>query len=150
MFFPFITLNMSCPSLLACSFWWKVNWQPYLLVAFPLVLLMFFFSSIFAVLTTACLSVVLYGLCLFVTPCASWTWVSVSFPRLRKFSTLMYSNMSSSSSSLFSFWDPYMLDVVSEVSKSVIIFFSFSWLSFRDFYISVFQFTLYHLIYYSF
>ena len=49
--------------------------------------------------------------------------MSVSFPRLRKFSALMYSNMSSSSSSLLSFWDPYRLDVVSEVSKSVIIFF---------------------------
>ena len=103
----------------------KSQLKPYLLVAFPLMLLMFFFSSIFAILITACLSVVLCGLCLFVTLCASWTWVSVSFLRLRKFSTLMCSNISSSSSSLFSFWDPYMLDVVSEVSKSVIIFFFF-------------------------
>ena len=39
-----------------------------------------------------CLDVVLLGLILFGTLCASWTWMSVSFPRLGKFSVIMSSN----------------------------------------------------------
>ena len=38
-------------------------------------------SSIVAILITVCIGVVLFGLILFGTLCASWTWMTVSFAR---------------------------------------------------------------------
>ena len=49
-----------------------------------------------------CLGVVLFGLILFETLCTSWTWMSVSSSRLKKFSAIMYSNMFLTSFSLSS------------------------------------------------
>ena len=69
-----------------------------------------------------CLGVVLFWLILFATVCAFWTWMSVSFPRLGKFPTIMSSNMFSVlPPTPTPFWDPYnvnvsMLYVVLEVS----------------------------------
>ena len=74
-----------------------------------------------------CLGVDLFGLILCMTLFGSWTWISVFFPRLGKFSAIMSAIMSSLSFSLslslspHSFWDPCnanvsMLYVVPEVS----------------------------------
>ena len=103
-------------------------------------------SCIFATLLTPCLGVFLFGLILFGTLCAFWTWMSVSFPSFGKFSAIISSNMFSAPFlSLFSFWDSYnanvsMLDVVSEVSNSPHFFlFFFSFFLFNDLHCSVFQ-----------
>ena len=51
------------------------------------------FSLIFAILITMCFGVFLFGLILNGTLCASWTWMTVSFPMLGKFSAIMSPNM---------------------------------------------------------
>ena len=67
-----------------------------LFVALPLLLLVFFSSSlIFVGVITVCLGAFLE----FILPrtlCASWTWVTVSFPVLGKFSAVVSSNIFSS------------------------------------------------------
>ena len=52
-----------------------------------------FLSLFFAILITMSLGVVLFGLILFWPYCVYWTWVSVLFPRLGKFSAFMSSRM---------------------------------------------------------
>ena len=51
-------------------------------------------SLVFALLITVCLDEDLFGIILFGTLCAAWTWMSVSFPRLGKFSVIISSNIS--------------------------------------------------------
>ena len=65
-----------------------------LFVAFPLLLLVFsLLSLIFVILITVCLGVFVFGLSLYGTFCASWTWVTVSFPRLGRFSAVISSDI---------------------------------------------------------
>ena len=126
--FSFITLKISCHSLLAC----RVSAEKksadslmgvslYIGFFFPLVAFNIL-SLIFVILVIICLGVLLFGLFLYGTLCTSWTWVLVSFTRLGKFSANMSSNMFSDpfSLSIFSVWDLFngnisVLDV-SEVS----------------------------------
>ena len=42
--------------------------------------------------------------------CASWTWMSVSFPRLEKFSAIISSVFFFPLFSLFLFWEPYNMN----------------------------------------
>ena len=94
-FSPFITFNMSCHSLLACRFSAEKSADSlmgvpfYVTCCFPLsafnILSLYL---IFAILITMCLGVFLFGLILYGTLCASWTWMSVSFSRLEKFQLL--------------------------------------------------------------
>ena len=42
-------------------------------------------SLIFVILITVCLVLFLFDLILYGTLCASWTWITVSFPRLGRF-----------------------------------------------------------------
>ena len=60
-------------------------------------------SLIFTILTNVCLGVFFFGLTPFGTLCASWTWMSISFPMLGKFSTIISSNIFSGP---FSFSSP--------------------------------------------
>ena len=127
-FFPFITLNISCHSLLACRV--SAEKSADTLMGVPLHITCYFslaafkilsLSLIFAILITMCLGVFHFGLILFGTLCSSWTWMSVSFLNLGKFSANISSYMFSVSFSLFSFRAPYndnvsALDVVPEVS----------------------------------
>ena len=57
----------------------------------------FFLHLIFAYLITMSLVVFLLGFILYGTLCASWTWVTISFPMLGKSSTLISSNIFSDS-----------------------------------------------------
>ena len=63
-----------------------------LFVIFPLLLLIFYLSLIFAGLITVCLGVFLLGSILVETVCAFWTWLTISFPMLGKFSANVSSN----------------------------------------------------------
>ena len=63
-----------------------------LLVAFPLWLLIFFLL-VFVSLISMCLGIVLLGFILYGTLCASWTWLTISFSMLGKFSTIISSKM---------------------------------------------------------
>ena len=73
-----------------------------LFVIFPLLLLIFYLSLIFASLITVCLSVFLLGFCWPETLCASWTWLTIFFPMLGKFSAIISSNIFSGPFSLSS------------------------------------------------
>ena len=116
MFLSLSTLKMSCQSSLGCKFadekptdsfvvflWYRIH---FFLPCF-LEDCLFLFNSCH--LSTMCLAVGLTEFVLFGTFCASWTWMSFSFPRLGKFLAII--------SSLccflpfFSFWDPYNVNV---------------------------------------
>ena len=130
-FFPFITLNVSCHSLLAC----KVSVEKsadclmgvplYIICHFSLLLLIFYLSLIFVNLITMCLSVFLLGFILPRTLCASWAWLVIFFPMLGEFSAIISSNIFLSPFSL-SFWassneNVGALNVVPEDSQAVFI-----------------------------
>ena len=92
--FPFSTWITLCLSLLACKvFCWKVFyslWGVPLFITgcFPLIAFIVSIFHFFVVLITVCLGVVLFQLILLGALCASWTWMSVSFPRLGMFSAV--------------------------------------------------------------
>ena len=99
-FFPFITLSISCHSLLACRI--SVERSTVALIGIPLYVI-------------CCLSIVAFNICslclifvslislhlggfplgfiLYGTLWTSWTWVTISFPILGKFSTFISSNI---------------------------------------------------------
>ena len=54
----------------------------------------------------------LSGFILFGTISASWSSMPVFFPRLKKFSAIIFSNKLSTPFSLFFFWDPYNADPI--------------------------------------
>ena len=101
-FFSFITLSMSCYSLLA----WRVSIErsAVILMGIPLRVICCFSLAafdicslclIFVNLINMCLGVFHLGFILFGTLWVYWTWVAISFSILGKFSTI-------SSSSIFS------------------------------------------------
>ena len=123
---------MSCHSLLACRVSAErsaVNLMGipfcviccFSLVAFNIFSLYLIFDSF----VNMCLGVCLLGFILYGTLYASWSWVTISFPMLGTFSTIISSNIFSDPFFfLFSFWDPYNLNVgafilVPEVSETV-------------------------------
>ena len=98
--FSFITLSMSCHSLLA----WRVPTErpAVILMGIPLCVICFFpladfnicsLCLIFVNLINMCLGVFHLVLILFGTLWVSWTWVIISFPILGKFSTIMSSSI---------------------------------------------------------
>ena len=108
-FFPFITLSISCHSPVACRV--SAEKSAVNLTGVPLYVICrlslaafnnFSLSLIFASLITMCLGVFLLGFILYGTYCASWTWVAISLPMLRKFSTIISSNIFSGPFSLSS------------------------------------------------
>lgn len=58
-----------------------------------------------------CLSMVFFGLIILGTLRVSWTWISISFPRLRKFSTII-SSIISPCFSLCLLWDHYNANII--------------------------------------
>ena len=106
-FFPFITLSISCHSLLACRV--SAEKSAVNLMEVPLYVICHFsptafnnfsLSLIFANLITMCLGMFLLGFILYGTLCTSWTWVAISFPMLGKFSAIISSNIFSGPFSL--------------------------------------------------
>ena len=98
---------MSCHSLLACRV--SVEKSADSLMGVPLYVICCFslvafnilsLSLIFVSLVTMCLGVFLLGFILPGTFCACWTWLTIPFPMLGKFSTIISSNISSGPFSL--------------------------------------------------
>ena len=121
----FITLNISCHSLLACRVFVDKSTDnpmtvPFMLfVIFSLLFLICYLCLYFLSIWLPCVSVCsFFGLpCLGV--CASWALLTISFPMLGKFSAIIASSISQVLS-LF-FWDSYNenvgeFNVFSEVS----------------------------------
>ena len=65
-------------------------------------------SLTFVSLITVCLVVLILGFILPRTLCASWTWLTIFFPMLEKFSTIISSNIFSGPFSLSSSGTPIM------------------------------------------
>ena len=138
-FFPLIALNILHHSFLACRV--SVEKSADNLMDVPLYIICLFslvvfnilsLSLIFVSLIIVCLGVFLLGFILPGTLCTSWTWLTISFPLLGKFSAIMLSNIFSGS--LFSFWEAYYMNVgafniVPEVSEVVLIYFNSFFLS---------------------
>ena len=78
------------------------------LVAFNILSL----SLIFVILITVCLSVFLLGFILLGTLCASWTWLTISFPMSGKFSAIISSNIFSGPFSLISPFGTHIMQVL--------------------------------------
>ena len=131
-FFPSSTLNISCHSLLVYRFSVersavKHMGFPFMILVSPLLILMFSLCLIFASLISFCLGMFLLGFILYGTLCTSWTWLTISFSILVKFSTII-------SSKIFSYpfftvlWDPYnsnvgALDIDPEFFETVLSYF---------------------------
>ena len=110
-FFPFITLNISCHSLLACKVYAEkksndglMGVSLYILSCFSLAAFKILSVSLtFDTLIITCLAVDLFGVLFFGGLWVSWIWMLVSFPRLGKFSVI---SSSKKTSALFSLSSP--------------------------------------------
>ena len=112
----------------------------YVTSCFSFAALILSFYLFFVILIIMCLGVTLFGFILFGTLCASWTWMSVSFSRLGRFSTIMSTNMALCPFLfLFSFRDPYHVNV----SRPIIPVVSFKLSSFL-FTLFLFSFSDFH------
>ena len=99
-FFPFSTLNISCHSLLACRISAErsavkcMGFPFYVTCCFSLVAFQILsLCLVFVSLICMCFGVFLLGFILYGTLCTSWTWVTISFSMLGKFSTLISSKI---------------------------------------------------------
>ena len=99
-FFPFNTLNISCHSLLACRVSTERSAVKH--IRFPLYITCCFSLAAFNILSVClvfvslismCLGMFLLGFTLYGTLGASWTWLTISFSMLGKFSTIISSKM---------------------------------------------------------
>ena len=78
-----------------------------------------------------CLGVVLFGSNWLGTLCASWTYMSISFTKFRKFSFIIFSNKINFLFFLFSFWHPYFRMLVClEMSQRLLSLSSLFWIIF--------------------
>ena len=142
--FHFITLNISCHSLLTCRV--SVEKSADNLMGVPMYVICHFslaafnilsLSLIFVCLVNLCLGVFLLGFMLYGL-CTSWTWVAVSYPVLGKFSANIslyflrpFLCLSSPSGSLI-MWMFVWLMFILKVSKTVLI-------SFKSFFLILFH-----------
>ena len=117
-FFPFSILNISYYFLWLAKFLLKKNqlialWDfPYVTVCFSLAAFKILpLCLLFAILIIMCLGVNLLELISFWAPFGFWTWVFLFFLRLGKFSVLLQISFLPLLFSLFSFRDPYNINV---------------------------------------
>ena len=96
-FFHFRTLNISCYSFLACTV--SAEKSADSLKGIPLYMTLCIFLATFRILSLSfgilimiSLGMGLFGFILFATFYVSCTWISVSFFRFGKFSTIIFSN----------------------------------------------------------
>jgi len=115
--FSFNTLNISCHSLLACRVSTERSTVNHM--GFPLYVTCSFSLAAFNILSLCLISVSLINMCLDVfllgfilwgTLCTSWTWLTISFPMLGKFSIIISSKIFSVPFFFF-FWNPYNSNV---------------------------------------
>ena len=97
-FFPFIMLNISCQSLLACRV--SVAKSTDSLMGFLFYVCCFshfafnvLYLSNICQFAYMCFGVALLGFILPAALCASWIWLAISFPMLGKFSVIISSNI---------------------------------------------------------
>ena len=99
-FFHFSTLNRSCHSLLACRESAEKAAVKYM--GFPLYIPCCFslaafnilsLCQVFVSLISMCLGVFLLEFIMYGTLCASWTWLTISFSMMGKFSTIISSKI---------------------------------------------------------
>ena len=88
-----------------------------LLVAFPLMFLIFSLCLVFVSLISMCLGMFLLGFILYGTLCASWTWLTSSFSMLGKFSTIISSKIFSYPLFYSSSWTPIIRMLVHLISS---------------------------------
>ena len=100
-FFPFSTLNISCHSLLACrvsaerSAVKHMGFPLYITCCFSLATFnILYLCLVFVSLVSVCLGMLLLGFILYGTLCTSWTWSTISFSILGKFSIIISSKTS--------------------------------------------------------
>ena len=153
-FFSFSTLNISCHSLLACRVSAERSASKHMgfpfyvtccfsLAAFNLLSLCLVFESLISLY----LGMFLLGFILCGTLCASWTWLTLSFSMLGKFSTITSSKIFSylfffsSSSGTPHISNIDVFNTVPEVSETVLS-------SFHSFYFSLlFRSYFHHFIF---
>jgi len=131
-FFPFNTLNISCHSLLACRV--SEERSAVKCMGFPLYgtccfsladFIILSLSLIFFSLISMCLGMFHIGFILYGTLCPSWTWLTISFSMLGKFSTIIsskffsYPFFLSSSSGTPIIWMLVCL-IIPEVSETIL------------------------------
>jgi len=125
-----------------------------LLVVFPL--LPFNILSLYLVfvsLVSMYLAVFLLGFILYEIVCASWNWLTVSFPMLEKFLTIISSKFFSNSSFYILLLDSYnfnggAFNIVPEVSKTILSYFhSFSFILLINSYFHLSNFQLIYLFF---
>ena len=114
-FSPFITLNISCHSVLACGFPAEKSADSLMVV--PLYVICHFslvaFSSLsltFVILYIRCLCTSLFGLILYGIP-SFLGFMIVSFPTLGKCFQVLSLQIFSQALSFVSFWDPYNANI---------------------------------------
>ena len=99
-FFPFSTLCISCHSLQTCKV--SAGRSAIKHIGFPSYVTCCFFLAAFNILSlclvfvsliSMCLGMFLLGFILFRTLCAFWTWLTISFSMLGKFSTIISSKI---------------------------------------------------------
>ena len=154
-FFPLITWNISCHSLLACRVSVEKSDPLYIACLFSHIASNnISLSLIFVSFITMCLSVFFFGFILPGNLCASWTWLIIFFLKLVNFSAIISSNILSGPFSLsYPFGTPIMWILVHlMLSQQSFGLFSFHFISFLffffcilfcsiDFHHSVFQVT---------
>ena len=133
--FPFGTLNIPCHSLLACRA--SAERSAVKHMGFPLYFTCYFSLIAFSILSLYLAFVSLISMCLgmfllvfiqYGTLCAPWTWLTISFSMLGKFSTIISSNVG-------------VFYIVPEVSQTVLS-------SFHSFYfILLFRSYFHHFIF---
>ena len=132
--FSFITLSMSCHSLLA----WRVSIErsAVILMGIPLWVICYFSLAAFNICSLCLIFVNLINMCLGVFSLGiillglwvSWTWVTISLPILGKFSAIISKYFLMAFLFVF-FWDSYdsnvgAFNIVPEVSEIVLIYFN--------------------------
>jgi len=83
---------------------------------------------VFVSLISMCLGVFLHGFTMYGTLCASWTWLTIFFPILGKFSSVIFKHFLICFLFLFLFYDTYnsnvgAFDIVPVVSETILFFF---------------------------
>ena len=99
-FFPINILNITCHSVLACrvsaerSAVMHMGFTLYVTCCFSLAAFnILYLCLVFVSLISMCLGVFPLGFILYGTLCAFWTWLTISFSMLGKFSTIISSKI---------------------------------------------------------